>query len=98
MDRQNRRVLRLRNHVLGHENRAEEREIEEVKKLRKTLDSPDQKELDTIEESVKNLANAGNKELEDFTVRKLREMAKSDGISGYSNMNKDELVEVLEGD
>lgn len=36
--------------------------------------------------------------LEDCTVKELREMAKNKGIVGYSDMVKSELIETLRGD
>ena len=35
--------------------------------------------------------------LEDKTVKELKEMADDQGIEGYSNMKKAELIEALEG-
>lgn len=44
------------------------------------------------EQKVEGVVNYG-----DFTVKELKDIAKDRGIDGYSTLNKEELVSVLEG-
>lgn len=50
-----------------------------------------------LREHVLELSQKENLNLEEKTVKELREMAKEKGIVGYSDMNKTELTEALEG-
>lgn len=37
-------------------------------------------------------------DLDEYTVEKLKDMAKEKELKGYSNMNKEELISLLEGE
>ena len=55
-------------------------------------------ELSTNKNKLKRPVIKANNNLDDLTVRKLKELAKDKEIEGYSTMKKEELIEVLEGD
>lgn len=38
-----------------------------------------------------------NNELDDLTVVQLKELAKAEGLDGYSTLKKDELIDLLKG-
>lgn len=40
----------------------------------------------------------GQVDLNDLTVSELKELAKERGLKGYSNLNRDELIELLGGE
>lgn len=39
-----------------------------------------------------------DKNINDLTVKELKEIAKEKGIEGYNNMKKEDLIAALEGD
>lgn len=51
-----------------------------------------EQEEDSNEEEIEE------KELNDLTVKELREMAKDRGLEGYSDLKKDTLIELLKGE
>lgn len=70
MDRQQKRVLKLRNHVLNQSNNLKENELQE-------------------------LESEENYKLEDLTVKELKDEAKAKEIEGYTNMNKEQLMDAI---
>lgn len=85
MDRQQKRVLSLRNHVLSHKTKGF---VEDVDKAHE-LALEDDKEITNL--------IAIEEDLEELTVPKLKELAKASNIDGYSSMNKEELIEAISG-
>ena len=49
----------------------------------------------TVPQSTEDLTLPEREELEEKTVPELREMAKSEGVEGYSQLNKDALIEAI---
>lgn len=77
-----RRVKRLREHVLSH-NKQDKQEI--------VFDNP----LDFTYKSIASDGEGKVINLSDLKVEDLKELAKEKGIEGYSKMKKEELIDLL---
>lgn len=63
----------------------------------KEVDYPEEF-LNEVGESFVEDVEAALKQLEGLTVPELKSLAKERGIEGYSNMKREELLNVLEGE
>lgn len=46
----------------------------------------------------RNLIELYKKDLKDYTVEGLKDLAREKELEGYSNLNKEKLIELIEGD
>ena len=51
--------------------------------------------VETVEEQVTSLSLEENIDYESMTVVQLRELAKERGLTGYSSLNKADLIQLL---
>lgn len=63
---------------------------EKAKETKKQPKDTQKKEKETVEKPSLNL--------NEFTVKELKELAKDKGLTGYSNLKKDELIKLLGGE
>ncbi len=67
---------------------------DKVKKTQKEIDELEDEATQTAKTVVEDASEMSNN-LEDWTKEELYQRAKKEKISGYSKMNKDELIEAL---
>lgn len=85
MDRQERRVMRLREHVLGHAKKTDDKTVEAINKF-----------VEEKEDPYSSMIQAAiSEDMEELTVKELKDIAKSIKIENYSTMNKDELIDAI---
>lgn len=90
-----RRVARLRAHVLANEDKAAEAEA--LAKAQEQQQRASEGAGEQLTPLDKLLKEGEPIDLETLTVKELREIAKENDISGYSDMKKDELIVALKG-
>ena len=52
---------------------------------------------DSVKESLEESIAEASKELDSMNLTKLRAVAKEQGLSGYSSLSKEELLNILKG-
>lgn len=107
-----RRVERLRAHVIAQEQATEAARAERKEKARKEAEAKakaeaeakaaeeaasQQEPLPPLEEALAEGEPGEPINLEELTVKELQEIAQEHGIEGYSRMKKAELIAALEG-
>ena len=78
--------------------RLKKRNVERVVESETTRDALINNGFEMIgtQENGTNNKEEESKSLEELTVKELKEIAKEKGIEGYSDMKREELLEVLE--
>lgn len=55
-------------------------------------------EAEKKQEEVRNGGESGQTEYEEMTIKELKELAESKGLTGYSKLKKDELIALIGGE